>query len=34
MSRCSCGYSTRCKDEFCEHLANTWNDLRNVHDLK
>lgn len=34
MSRCSCGYSTRCRDEFCAHLANSWNDFRNVHDLK
>jgi hypothetical protein len=34
MSRCSCGFSTICKDEFCAHLADTWNDVRNVHDLK
>jgi len=34
MSRCSCGYSTNCRDEFCAHLADTWNDNRNLHDLK
>jgi len=34
MSRCSCGFSTKCRDEFCAHLADTWNDNRNIHDLK
>lgn len=34
MSRCSCGYSTTCRDEFCAHLANSWNDLRLEHIIR
>ncbi len=33
MSRCSCGYATKCRDEFCEHLANSWDDLRVNHNI-
>jgi len=34
MSRCSCGYSSICKDEFCAHLANSWDDLRLEHNIR
>jgi len=34
MSRCTCGYSTKCRDEFCAHLANGWDDLRIDHSIK
>jgi len=33
MSRCSCGYRTRCRDEFCAHLVSNWDDLRIDHGL-
>lgn len=31
MSICSCGFATKCRDKFCEHLANGWEDFRVVH---
>lgn len=31
MSRCSCGYATKCQDEFCNHIAESWDDLRANH---
>ncbi len=34
LSKCSCGYSTVCRDEFCHHLAESWNDLRIEHHIK
>ena len=34
MSRYSCGYTTHCRDEFCNHLVNSWNDLRIDHIIK
>lgn len=34
MSRCSCGYTTKCRDEFCTHLVNNWDDLRTDHSIK
>ncbi len=27
MSKCSCGYATHSKDEFCNHLVIGWNDI-------
>ena len=32
--RCSCGYTTKNHDEFCDHLAAGWNDLRVEHEIK
>lgn len=34
MSKCSCGYSTKCRDEFCAHLVNSWDDLRLDHNIR
>lgn len=34
MSRCSCGYATKCRDEFCANLAEGWNDLRVDHYIR
>ena len=34
MSKCSCGYATKCRDEFCHHLAESWSDLRIDHEIK
>jgi hypothetical protein len=34
MNRCSCGYATNCKDEFCVHLTESWDDLRVNHNIK
>ncbi len=31
MSRCSCGYATKCQDEFAHHIANSWDDIRTDH---
>jgi len=34
MSRCSCGYVTHCKDKFCNHLVNGWDDIRIDHIIR
>ena len=34
MSRCSCVYATKCRDEFCAHLVDGWNDLRVDHYIR
>jgi len=34
MSKCSCGYATHSKDEFCNHLVNGWNDIRIDHIIR
>ncbi len=34
MTRCSCGFSTNCVDDFCAHIANGWEDVRGEHSIK
>ena len=34
MSRCSCGYSTACTDEFCNHIVSSWDNIREIHNIK
>ena len=34
MNRCSCGYATNCKDEFCVHVTESWHNLSVDHSIK